>query len=314
MKNSTRNTLFILCILVVTAILAGPLWSLIDYALDRENTHASQIVLIPFISIALIYINRQNIFRETHFSVLSALPLLLVGFGLLVTGRTVGAGFQEGNFLALMASSAVILWLGCFLLFFGTTAFREAIFPMLFMVFFIPIPTAILDRTVAILQRGSSEIAFVILKLSGTPVLKESANVIRLPDLVIQVAPECSGIRSGISMVISALLAGHLFLRTWWRRSFLVFVAIPVLLFKNALRIGTLAYLAVHVDQHILTSELHREGGIPFFVLGLLLLYPVLALLIRSEKKNNVMLPNSRAALKPVVLPHSESGISRGGS
>jgi exosortase len=281
---------------------------LIDYALDRENTHASQIVLIPFISVALIYINRQNIFRETHLSVLAALPVLIVGVGLLAAGRTVGAGLEEGNHLALMAFSAVILWLGCFLLFFGTTAFRQAKFPLLFMGFFIPIPTAILNGTVAILQRGSSEIAFVILKLSGTPVLKESANVIRLPDLVIQVAPECSGIRSGISMVISALLAGHLFLRTIWRRGILVIVAIPVLLFKNALRISTLAFLAVHVDQRILTSELHREGGIPFFVLGLLLLYPVLAILIKSEKKNNVMAPNSLAAMKPVAVPRAEGG------
>jgi exosortase len=308
MKTSTRNILFALSILVVTAIMAGPLLSLIDYALDRENTHASQIVLIPFISVALIYINRQNIFRETHLSVLAALPVLIVGVGLLAAGRTVGAGLEEGNHLALMAFSAVILWLGCFLLFFGTTAFRQAKFPLLFMGFFIPIPTAILNGTVAILQRGSSEIAFVILKLSGTPVLKESANVIRLPDLVIQVAPECSGIRSGISMVISALLAGHLFLRTIWRRGILVIVAIPVLLFKNALRISTLAFLAVHVDQRILTSELHREGGIPFFVLGLLLLYPVLAILIKSEKKNNVMAPNSLAAMKPVAVPRAEGG------
>jgi len=308
MKTSTRNILFALCILVVIVAMAGPLWSLMDYALDRENTHASQIVLIPFISVALIYINRQNIFRETHLSVLSALPLLVLGVGLMIAGRTLGASLEEGNYLSLMASSAVILWLGFFLLFFGTTAFRAAIFPLLFMVFFIPIPTAILNIIVAILQRGSSEIAFVILKLTGTPVLKESANVIRLPDLVIQVAPECSGIRSGISMVISGLLAGHLFLRTIWRRSILVIVAIPVLLFKNALRISTLAYLAVHVDQRILTSQLHREGGIPFFVLGLLLLYPVLAILIRSEKKNNVTAANSLAPLKPVAVPHTEGG------
>ena len=85
-------------------------------------------------------------------------------------------------------------------------------------------------------------------------------------------------------------------------------VSVPVLLFKNALRISTLAYLAVHVDQRILTSELHREGGIPFFVLGLLLLYPVLAILIRSEKKNNVTAANSLAPLKPVAVPHIEGG------
>jgi exosortase len=178
----------------------------------------------------------------------------------------------------------------------------------LFLAFFIPIPSTILNTTITILQRGSAEMAFVILKLSGTPVFRESAYVIRMPDLVIQVAPECSGIRSGISLLMSGLLAGHLFLRSTWRRVVLVIAAIPVLLFKNALRIATLAFLAVHVDHRILTSQLHREGGIPFFVLGLLLLYPVLVILIKSENKKNGAGQEPSGPLNPETVPSTESG------
>ena len=300
--------LFTLSALFVTAMMAGPMWALMNYALNRENTHASQIVLIPFISAALIYMNRQNIFRSVHYSVVPAAVLLIPGLLLLIAGRTVGAGLEEGDHLALMAASVVFLWLACFILFYGTTAFRTAIFPLLFLAFFIPIPSPILNTTITILQRGSAEMAFVILKLSGTPVLRESAYVIRMPDLVIQVAPECSGIRSGISLLMSGLLAGHLFLRSTWRRVVLVIAAIPVLLFKNALRIATLAFLAVHVDHRILTSQLHREGGIPFFVLGLLLLYPVLVILIKSENKKNGAGPEPSGPLKPETVPNTESG------
>jgi exosortase len=307
MKFASRNVLFALFTLIVTVIMSGTLRDLISFALNRENTHASQIVLIPFISAALIYFNRKNIFRSVTWSVARAVPVLILGVGLLLAGRTVGARLEEGDHLALMTSSAVVLWLGGFLLFYGTMAFRTAIFPLLFMGFFIPIPGAILNGTITILQRASAEMAYVILKLSGTPVLKESAYVMRLPDLVIQVAPECSGIRSGISLLISSLLAGHLFLRSMWRRSVLVIVAIPVLIFKNALRIGTLSYLAVHVDQRILTSELHREGGIPFFVLGLLLLYPVLEILIKSENKTRVSGAGATVTLKPVTVSNTDS-------
>ena len=306
MKPSSRTILFTLSTLFITALMARPLWSLVKYALESENAHASHIVLIPFISAVLIYINRKNIFSNTHYSVFPSVPVLILGAGLLIAGKTLGVSFEEGDYLSLMTSATVVLWLGCFLLYFGTTAVRTAIFPLLFMVFFIPIPTAVLNGTIAILQRGSAEVAFLILKLSGTPVFMESANVIRLPDLVIQVAPECSGIRSGISILISSLLAGHLFLRSVWRRGILVIVAIPVLIFKNALRIFTLSYLAVHVDQRILTSELHREGGIPFFVLGLVLLYPVLALLIKLEKRHDAT-EKSFVALKPVSVPNTES-------
>ena len=308
MKLSSRTLLFMLSALLVTAMMAGPLWALMNYALNRENTHASQIVLIPFISAALIYMNRQNIFRSVHFSVVPAAVLLISGLLLLIAGKTVGVGLKENDHLALVAASVVFLWLGCFLLFYGTTAFRTAIFPLLFLAFFIPIPTAILSPTITILRRGSAEMAYVILKLSGTPVLRESAYVIRLPDLVIEVAEECSGIRSGISLLMSGLLAGHLFLRSTWRRVLLVIAAIPVLLFKNALRIATLSFLAVHVDHSILTSQLHREGGIPFFVLGLLLLYPVLVILIKSENKKNGAPQEPSGPLKPETVPNTESG------
>ena len=308
MKIASRNVLFTLFALSVAVIQVGPLRTLFDYALDRENTHASQIVLIPFISAALIYINRKNIFRDVHYSAALGGLVLILGAGLLLAGNIVGAGLEEGDRLALTTSSAVVLWLGAFLFFYGTTAFKTAIFPLLFMGFFIPIPSVILNGVITVLQRGSAEMAFVILKLSGTPVLRESAYLFRLPDLVIEVAPECSGIRSGISMLISSLLAGHLFLRSTWRRGVLVAVAVPVLILKNALRIGTLAYLAVHVDQRILTSQLHREGGIPFFVLGLLLLYPVLAALIKSENKKTGAEARPVVKLRPVTAQNADSG------
>jgi exosortase/archaeosortase family protein len=102
----------------------------------------------------------------------------------------------------------------------------------------------------------------------------------------VEVARECSGIRSGISLVISGLLAGHLFLRAWWRRIAIIAVALPVLIFKNGLRIATLSYLAVKVNPEILRSELHRDGGIPFFVLGLLILYPFLLVLVKWEERD----------------------------
>ena len=308
MKIAPRNLLFTLFALSVSVILAGPLRALLNYALDTENKHASQIVLIPFISAALIYINRKNIFRDVHYSPAPGLLVLILGAGLLLAGYTVGAGLEEGDRLALMTSSAVVFWLGAFLLFYGTTAFKTAIFPLLFMGFFIPIPSVVLNGVIAVLQRGSAEMSLVLLKLSGTPVLRESVYLFRLPDLVIEVAPECSGIRSGISMLISSLLAGHLFLRSTVRRGVLVAVAVPILIFKNALRIGTLAYLAVHVDQRILTSALHREGGIPFFVLGLLLLYPVLAVLIKSENKKTGGQAGPIVKLRPVTAQNIDSG------
>jgi exosortase len=284
MNISARTTYFVVFSVSLFIALSGAMRAVLAYAMDTANTHATQIIVIPFISAGLIYMNRQNIFRSVSYSILPGVLLMAVGFGQLVVGTTVGVKMETGNYLAVMASAIVVLWLGGFLFFYGAAAFKTAIFPLLFLVFCIPIPIPVLNKTIDILRLGSTNMAFVILKLSGTPILRDGF-VFRLPRISVEVAPECSGIRSGISILISGLLAGHLFLRSYWKRIALVLIAVPVLIFKNSLRIGTLSYLAVHFDPRILTSELHREGGIPFFVMGLLLLYPVLALLMKSERK-----------------------------
>jgi exosortase len=143
--------------------------------------------------------------------------------------------------------------------------------------------------------------AYVILKLTGTPIHRQGTIFI-LPDLIIGVEPECSGIRSGISLFISSLVAGYVFLQSFWRRTALLVVAIPVLIFKNALRIAVLTYLAIYIDKRILTSALHREGGIPFFVLGLVFLTPVLTLLVKSERLRQKRLATSLGSIQSMPV------------
>jgi exosortase/archaeosortase family protein len=101
----------------------------------------------------------------------------------------------------------------------------------------------------------------------------------------VEVAPQCSGIRSGLALFITALLAGYLFLNSWWRRVILVICVFPITMFKNGIRITTLTLLGTYVDPRILQSSLHREGGIPFFILALLLMAPILYWLRKSENR-----------------------------
>lgn len=281
----SRRTAFILFSLSLLFMMKDSVRELLSFTLNFNNTAASQIVLIPFISAALIYRNREDIFKIVEYSVVPGATGLVLGICLFVASKTFGMHLGQNDDLALSICSLVVLWLSGFLLFYGAAAFKTGLFPLLFLVFCIPIPSAVLDSTIAILQRGSADMAFVLLKASGTPVHRAGSFFFALPDLIIEVAPECSGIRSGISLLIASLLGGHLLLRSLGRRAALLVAAIPILIFKNALRISMLSLLAVHIDKRVLTSELHREGGIPFFVLGLLLIFPVLVILVRSERK-----------------------------
>jgi exosortase len=290
MNLSRRTIVFTLFSLFLLSAMAKSLLALIRFALDSDNPASSHIVLVPFVSAALIYLNRKNIFQSVQYSPFPGALAMMAAAALFVGAVTFGAQLPEADRLALATSSFLVMWVGGFLWFYGTAAFRKALFPLLFLAFCIPFPSAVLDGTIAVLQRGSAEVALVLLKMTGTPVYREGF-VLAMPNLVVEVAPECSGIRSGISMLILNLLAGNLLLNSWWRRAALVIAAIPIQIFKNAVRIDTISLLTIHVDPGIIDGRLHHDGGIVFFLLGLALVYPILLMLIKSEGKKVGLVP-----------------------
>jgi exosortase/archaeosortase family protein len=84
--------------------------------------------------------------------------------------------------------------------------------------------------------------------------------------------------------LILSTVTGYLFLRTASRRFILVLAVFPITVFKNALRIVTITFLANQVDQRFLTDHwIHSSGGIPFFAVALTLFIPIVWMLRKSE-------------------------------
>jgi exosortase len=186
-----------------------------------------------------------------------------------------------------MVFSFLICFVGGFILFYGIQAFRQAMFPLLFLIFIVPIPTLILEPLIRILLVGSANTSYEIFKILDVPIYR-NGFIFELPGITIEVAKECSGIRSTLALFITSVFAGHLFLQTGWRRVILVLCIFPITIFKNSLRIVTISLLASYVDLSWITNSwLHKAGGKPFFILALLCLAPVLWLLRKSEKKIN---------------------------
>jgi exosortase/archaeosortase family protein len=105
-----------------------------------------------------------------------------------------------------------------------------------------------------------------------------------LPGIVLEVAQECSGIRSSWVLFITSLLASNLFLKRPWRRIVLVAFVIPLAIVRNGFRILVIGLLCVHVGPHMADSFIHRQGGPLFFVLSLGPLFLLLVWLRRQER------------------------------
>jgi exosortase/archaeosortase family protein len=88
--------------------------------------------------------------------------------------------------------------------------------------------------------------------------------ILRLPTLDIEVAKQCSGIRSSLALLITVLIVGNFVLRSAWRKALLVLSILPILIFKNGVRIVAVSLLSIYVNRRFLHEWLHTSGGIVF--------------------------------------------------
>jgi len=109
-----------------------------------------------------------------------------------------------------------------------------------------------------------------------------------MPGIVLEVAQECSGIRSSWVLFITSLLASYLFLQSAWRRTFLVLFVLPLGVIRNAFRILVIALLCVHIGPEMINSAVHRRGGPLFFALSLIPLFILMWWLRRGDRGHNL--------------------------
>jgi exosortase len=281
-----RIVIYLAWLLLTLLVFWRPSLALFHFSLASET--ASHIILVPFISLWLVFTEKKRIFQRLSFDrTLSAILLILSALTYL-SARSSETRWSPANVLSVYALALVLVWISGFALVFGREASKRAHFALLFLFLAVPLPEAILNPTIYYLQKGSADIAGLIFDLTGVPALREGF-VFHLAHVNIEVAKECSGIRSSLALLILALLVGHLFLRTFWEQAIFVIAGILMMIIKNGVRIATLTILAQYVDPSFLFGRLHHEGGIVFFLLGLLLLWPVLRLLQRGDKVEGVL-------------------------
>jgi exosortase len=275
-----RNLLALFLFFATVAWFWPPLVTLFSLTLQQE--HYSHIVLIPCLSLYVLYLDRKAILASREWS--PWLGSLVIGMGALGYWRADPATFAADQ-LSMMILALVVMCWGIFVSGFGITLCRKVSFGLLFLLFMVPLPSVLLDAIIGFLQRSSAEATDLLFSVLGVPVFRQGF-VFNLSNFWIHVAEECSGIRSALSLFITSLVAGHFFLRSTWAKMGLVAVVVPLAIVKNAFRIVGLSLLANYVDPTFITnSALHRSGGIPLFLLSLVVLFSLVWLLRRSERK-----------------------------
>jgi len=241
----------------------------LDWAHDDNMGHG---FFVPFVSAWIIWQQRTKLLAASYRPNLWGLAIVLLGGLLLVAGTyAVEQTVMRGSFLISLWGAVVTLG--------GFRLLLDLAFPLLLLVFMIPLPAVIYNQITFPLQMFASQVAETALSLLGIPVLREG-NILELPSQRLSVVEACSGIRSLMSLTYLSLIYGYLFESRLWLRAVLLVLTPGIAILVNAARVTATGLLSEY-DPELAVGAFHTMEGWFMFLLALMLLVVVHRLLGR---------------------------------
>jgi len=199
---------------------------------------------------------------------------LVLGLVLYVVGRSQGIALFE-------VGSHVPVFAGIALLFLGWRGLVRLWFPLLFLLFLVPLPGFMIEAVTGPLKNLVSQTAESLLYWAGYPIAR-SGVVLSIGQYQLLIADACSGLNSIYSLTALGLL--YLYLTAsanLARAAWLLASIVPIAFAANTLRVLILVLITFHFGDQAAQSFLHGFAGITLFVIALLLLLGLDALLRR---------------------------------
>lgn len=256
-----------LCVLYLPTIytFATTIWQ------GEDQAHA------PIILLAVIFIFWQK--RDfliggiqQKLNPVTGWTLLLFGLLLYMLGRTQGVRvFEIGSLLPVLLGSLLITR--------GLSIIKSLWFPLLFLLFVIPLPGALVDALTGPLKQQISELAEMVLYWAGYPIAR-SGVTLSIGPYQLLVADACSGLHSMFSLSSMGLLYLYIMrYRSWIRNGVLIASLLPIAFFANLLRVIILVLVTYHFGDEVGQGFLHKFAGVLLFVVSLCFLFALDAFL-----------------------------------
>lgn len=245
---------------VYWAALTGPspLWQ------SEENGHGP---IVLGVLAWLFWTRRHDIdAAATRPSPVLGWGLFLFGLLIYVFGRVFGVASAE-------FSSHLFIVPGGLLLLKGTPALRAAWFPVLYLVFLVPLPGTLVDALTGVLKHWISNIVETLLYTAGYPIAR-SGVVMTIGQYELLVADACSGLHSMFSLSALGTLYMYLMGRASRLHNALMLLAIlPIAFGANIIRVIILVLITYHLGDEAGQGFLHGAAGMVLMLLALALFF-----------------------------------------
>jgi exosortase len=259
-----RLELFLFIVLLGAVYHSIVLDMITDWSTDDNYSHG---FLVPFIAAYLVHIRREDLLAAAVRPANAGLAVLGLGLTML------GLGWLGTEYFTMRASLIVIAG-GSILYLLGWDIFR-ILFPSLaYLLLMIPIPYIIYDAAAFPLKLFVTKVSVLAMKGLGVVVVQDG-NILMFPNVTLEVADACSGLRSIMSLL--ALGAAYaLILHARVRdRAILIFSTLPIAVFTNCLRVIATGLLAQYFGTAAAEGFFHEFAGLFVFAVAVVMFVAV---------------------------------------
>ena len=237
---------------------------------------------VAFISGYMLWITSGKL------STLDLVPDYLFGVPVTLAGIAMLAAGHLGALVSLQQVSLLVTLAGFILMLFGRRVFHLTWVPLLYLLLAMPIWDSILARLGPPSQVLSGAIAVSLLHSIGVPAVQEGTLIV-LPNLILDVLPQCSGVNQLMAIVAMTLPAAYLWLQGYARRVTLVGIAVAVAYLSNGVRIAIVGLLAHRgLGDGDMRTSMHLFEGLAVSILGYLLLFGCLYRLTSARQTGTI--------------------------
>lgn len=220
---------------------------------------------VPVFSMYVLWREREKLLQSiggpSFCGLCLALPFLFIGF-LGAAGSQIR--FEIIGFTGVLGSLVYA--------FFGRRAAKQALFPVAFLLFCLPLHS-FLDLVTIHLRLFAVSVSYGILKGFGADVLCRGTMLFSSTgSFSIDVAEPCSGLRSLFALMALSAGYGYFTQPTWGRRLALFAFSIPIAIAGNVARVLSIAAVGLNCSPEFATGFYHDYSGYVVFLVALSLM------------------------------------------
>lgn len=239
-----------------------------DWNNDANYSHG---FFIPFLAGFMLWMQRDRL-RSTLKSPSN------IGLGIIVLGLLQYIAAWVGSEYFLQGTSMIVVLLGSVLYLWGWRVALLSLVPLVYLVFMVPLPAIIWNKLSFPLALFASKVSADLVSAMGLSIMREG-NILTLPNITLQVADACSGLRSLTTLLALSAFVAFISDHTGTKKWILFLAGVPIAIVSNIIRLTATAVLARHFGATVAHGFIHDFSGWVVFVIGLIMLLGVNAVL-----------------------------------